>query len=486
MASGKLWPSGASASLVPCEELKNPKFVGKGGFGAVFRAQHRTWGYDVAVKIVNSEAIFREVNAMAKLRNQHVLLLLGVTETLEWDYVSGPALVTRFMENGSLAGLLQPKCPRPWPLLCRLLQEVVLGMCYLHSLDPVLLHRDLKPSNVLLDPELHAKIADFGLSTFQGGSQSGSGSRSRDPGGTLAYLAPELLVDVNQKASPASDIYSFGILMWAVLTGREAELVDHTSLVHGAVFERQNRPPLTELPLSSPETPGLEVLKELMVRCWRSEPKDRPSFQDCQPKTNKTYILVRDKVDDAVSEVKQYLSQHRNSDSKLSALEPGQRAAEMDGPGKATVSEMLDRLHLQQGVRPVPEKGISLTERRGARAEPTGHATTAVTSTDTVAGTPHIPQTPHIPRTLPSRGPAPSPNFTETPGPHPQRNQGDQRHGTTWTSWVPGPNAAAGPPSVTITNCSGVQIGNNNHLAVPSRTALPKKGPAQCGRGRGW
>ncbi|XP_052590244.1 receptor-interacting serine/threonine-protein kinase 3 [Peromyscus californicus insignis] len=480
MSSGKLWPSGASASLVPCDELKNPKFVGKGGFGAVFRAQHRTWGYDVAVKIVNSEAISREVKAMAKLRNQHVLLLLGVTENLEWDYVSGPALVTRFMENGSLAGLLQPTCPRPWPLLCRLLHQVVLGMCYLHSLDPVLLHRDLKPSNVLLDPELHAKIADFGLSTFQGGSQSGSGSRSRDPGGTLAYLAPELLVDVNQKASPASDIYSFGILMWAVLTGREAELVDHTSLVHGAVCERQNRPPLSELPPSSPETPGLEVLKELMVRCWRSEPKDRPSFQDCRPKTNKTYILVQGKVDDAVSEVKQFLSQHRNSDSKLSALEPGQRAAEMDGPGEATISEMLDHLHLEPGVRPVPEKGISLAERRGARAEPTGHATTAVTSSDTVAGTPHIPHT------LPSRGPTHSPNFTETPGPHPQRNQGDQRHRTTWTSWVPGPNAAAGPPSVTITNCSGVQIGNNNYMAVPPRTALPKKGPAQCGRGRGW
>lgn len=96
---------------------------------------------------------------MANLRNQYVLLLLGVTENLEWDYVSGPALVTEFMENGSLAELLQPKCPRPWPLLCRLLQEVVLGMCYLHSLNPVLLHRDLKPSNVLLDRELHAKVS---------------------------------------------------------------------------------------------------------------------------------------------------------------------------------------------------------------------------------------------------------------------------------------------------------------------------------------
>lgn len=96
---------------------------------------------------------------MANLRNPYILLLLGVTEKLEWDYVSGPALVTAFMENGSLAGLLQPQCPRPWPLCCRLLLELVLGMCYLHSQNPVLLHRDLKPSNVLLDSELHIQVS---------------------------------------------------------------------------------------------------------------------------------------------------------------------------------------------------------------------------------------------------------------------------------------------------------------------------------------
>ncbi|CAH6831037.1 receptor-interacting serine/threonine-protein kinase 3 [Phodopus roborovskii] len=477
MSSAKLWPVSASAaSLVCCEELKNPKFVGKGGFGTVFRAQHRTWGHDVAVKIVNSEVISREVKAMANLRNQHVLLLLGVTENLEWDYVSGPALVTGFMENGSLAGLLQPACPRPWPLLCRLLQEVVLGMCYLHSLNPVLLHRDLKPSNVLLDSELHAKLADFGLSTFQGGSQSGSGSR--DPGGTLAYLAPELLVNVNRKASPASDVYSFGILVWSVLAGREAELVDQTSLVQDAVCERQNRPPLTELPSAGPETPGLEVLKELMMRCWSSEPKDRPSFQDCRPKTNDTYILVQDKIDAAVSEVKQYLSQRRNSNRKLSVLEPGPRGTEMDGPGESTISEMLNHLQLKGSLSPVPEKGVHLTERGRTQEEPTGHATSAVTSSDPVAGIPQMP---------PFRGPTPSPNSAETPGPNPQRNQGDGRHDTHWSSWTPGPNPAAGPlPSVTLNNCSAVQIGNYNYLTAQPRTALPKKGPTQCGRGRGW
>ncbi|XP_038166061.1 receptor-interacting serine/threonine-protein kinase 3 isoform X2 [Arvicola amphibius] len=415
---------------------------------------------------------------MANLRNQYVLLLLGVTEDLEWDCISGPALVTVFMENGSLAGLLQSMCPRPWPLLCRLLHEVVLGMCYLHSLNPVLLHRDLKPSNVLLDPELHAKLADFGLSTFQGGSQSGSGSR--DSGGTLAYLAPELLVNVNRTASTASDVYSFGILAWAVLAGREAELVDQTSLVREAICERQNRPQLSELPPPSPETPGLEVLKELMMRCWSSEPKDRPTFQDCRPKTEETHLLVQDKVDAAVSEVKRYLCQHRNSGRKWSAPESGQRGTEMNDPGKSSVSDMLGNLHLDGGSRPVPEKAISLMERR-EQQEPIGHATTAATSSNTGAGTPQMPHT------LPSRGPTASPNFPKAPGPHPLKNQGDERQGT---SWAPGPNPTAGSQSVTLENCCGVQIGNNNYMAGSCFPALPKKSPAQCGRGtgrgRGW
>lgn len=96
---------------------------------------------------------------MFNLRNEFVMLLLGVTNKLTWAGEAQPALVTHFMEYGSLTGLLQPECPRPWSLLCRLLMEVARGMCYLHSQNPVLLHRDLKPSNVLLDKELHAKVS---------------------------------------------------------------------------------------------------------------------------------------------------------------------------------------------------------------------------------------------------------------------------------------------------------------------------------------
>lgn len=490
MSAVKLWPTGTPAALVRPGELKNPKCVDKGGFGVVFRAQHTTWGYDVAVKIVNSMEISREVRAMASLRNQHVLLLLGIVENLEWDYVSGPALVTEFMENGSLAGLLQPQCPRPWPLLCRLLHEVVLGMCYLHSLDPVLLHRDLKPSNVLLDPELHAKVADFGLSTFQGGSKPEA--ESKYPGGTLAYLAPELLANVNRKASTASDVYSFGILVWAVLAGREVELMDQTSLVYGAVCERQNRPPLAEVPASSNDTPGLEELKELMQHCWSDEPKDRPSFQDCRQKTSDAYILVQDKVDAAVSKVKKFLSEHRSSDRKLSVPEPGQRSTEMDGLGgtpenqclypDAMISEMLNSLNLEGSSNPVPEKCTSLTKRSRAPEEQLGHARCLMpeTSSNTVPGTPQAPDT------LPFSGQTLRPILTGTPGPGPKRNQGDEKHGNNWSPGASGPNPATGPSSFNISQSYGVQIGNNNYLTIKTGTAFPKQGSTPSERGRGW
>lgn len=478
MSCSKLWASGAPASLVPIKELENPKFIGQGGFGTVFQAQHRSWGHDVAVKIVNREAISREVKAMANLRNPYILLLLGVTEKLEWDYVSGPALVTAFMENGSLAGLLQPQCPRPWPLCCRLLLELVLGMCYLHSQNPVLLHRDLKPSNVLLDSELHIQLADFGLSTFQGGSRSGSWSG--EPGGTLAYLAPELLADVNQKASKASDVYSFGILMWALLAGREAETVTQTSVVHEAVCERQNRPPLTELPPPGPETAGLEELKELMQQCWSQEPKDRPSFQECQPKTKNVFHLVKDKTDDAVSRVKKFMSNHRDSNRMLSAPEPGPGRTEMDGPGGTTgshdsmVSEMLGNLNLEGSPNSVPEKCTNRPERIRAQGRQVQRGWPAGTSDSTA-------QPPQTPENAPFRSQIPTSAWT--PGPRPQGNQGAERHSAHQPPRAPGTDPTPGPPSITVVDCQGVQIGNNNYLYIQGRTTSSTQHPALWGMG---
>lgn len=419
---------------------------------------------------------------MASLRGQHVLHLLGVTEKLEWDYMCGPALVTQFMEYGSLVGLLQPHCPRPWPFLCRLLQDLVLGMCYLHSQNPVLLHRGLKPSNVLLDSDLHAKLADFGLSTFQGGSKSGARSEELD----LAYLAPELLADGNRKASTASDVYSFGILMWAVLTGREIERVAQKSVMQEAVCERQFRPPLTQLPQPSLETPGLEGLKELMQNCWSHEPKNRPSFQDCRPNMEEALRLVNQEMDAAVSTVKKFLSEHRGSNGMLSAPKPGPGGTETDEPRGTTgshdsiASEMLNKLSLKESPSCVPKKRTNLPERIRTHGDKVQ-----------LARIPGIPSyltapPPQTPETSPSRNHIPSPNLAWTPGPGPKRNQGSKRHGTNWSTRAPGLNPIPGPPSVTISDSHAVQVGDNNYLIIQGGNASSTQGLAPRGMGRGW
>ncbi|XP_045697170.1 receptor-interacting serine/threonine-protein kinase 3 isoform X2 [Phyllostomus hastatus] len=430
---------------------------------------------------------------MASLNSEDVLPLLGVTEQLEWDSVSGPALVTRFMENGSLAGLLQLQYPLPWPLICRLLQEIVLGMCYLHSQDPVLLHRDLKPSNVLLDSDLHAKLADFGLSTFLGCPRSRTGSEVS--GGTPAYLAPELLADVNHKASKASDVYSFGVLMWAVLAGREAEItsaVNKTSLVKSAVCDRKIRPLLKELPQPGPETPGLEGLVELMQHCWSHEPKDRPSFQECKRRIEATLCLVQrgdedgTKMDAAISTVKKFLSEHRKSNRQLSAPKPSLSETENDGLGEPTgsldsilASDTLNKLNLQCSSS-APKRGANLPERTEAQKEQAQHAWMAGLSSDSTA------QPPSTPETSSFKNQKPNPTSAWTPGPGPQGNQGPERCDANWPPKEPGPNPTPGPPHVTIHNSKWVQIGNNNHMIIPGKTAFPtRKWPPQD-MGRGW
>uniref|UniRef100_A0A8C2VTP3 Receptor-interacting serine/threonine-protein kinase 3 n=1 Tax=Chinchilla lanigera TaxID=34839 RepID=A0A8C2VTP3_CHILA len=449
LMSQKLWIMGAPASLVSSEDLKNPEFVGEGGFGTVFRAQHEKWNCDVAVKVVNSEALSREVKTMASLNNQYVLRLLGVTRNLQWDSVSGPALVTQFMENGSLSGLLQRDCPRPWLLICRLLKEVVLGMSYLHSLNPVLLHRDLKPSNVLLDTNLHAKLADFGLSTFQGRSQSGTGFESQELGGTLAYLAPELLADINKKASKASDVYSFGILMWALLAGREPEVVAQVSLVHETVVEKQVRPPLTELPPPSPQTPGLEELKTLMQCSWSHKPSERPLFPECQETTEKVYSGAHGNMDAAISEVTTFLSQHRSRNRRLSAPQPSQEGKEVDGGATgsqsswtdSTLSESLTRLELKHSPTPVPKEYTGLTEGSRAQEEQVPHARRAGASSYSMG------QNLQTPETSPFTSQAGRPILTGTPSPGPQGDQEAKGHDTNSSSRAPEPNPPTGTHS---------------------------------------
>ncbi|CAI5494798.1 unnamed protein product [Closterium sp. Naga37s-1] len=164
------------------------------------------------------------VKWMASKHHPHLVRLLGYcidfdpsTRTME------QLLVYELMPNGDLERWIGPGVSNPLSLLQRLdvLIGVAKGLQYLHDFKFV--HRDIKPANILLDKRMQAKVADFGLVKLLGGTSMAASEASTRVVGTLGYMDPEYYE--SQMASPAADVYSFGMVMLVVVTGRKAVLV---------------------------------------------------------------------------------------------------------------------------------------------------------------------------------------------------------------------------------------------------------------------
>ncbi|XP_040189075.1 receptor-interacting serine/threonine-protein kinase 3-like isoform X2 [Rana temporaria] len=211
---------------LPPGDLESLKLVGRGGFGEVYRGWSQNLQMEVALKVVQGASssnlkrlmkdLMKERDVMQKASNPHVLRLLGVYEKAEGSLVEY-GLVMEYMSYGSLRTLFDDIPDVPWALRFQILHQVVLGMNYLHSLDPPIIHRDLKPCNVLLNKHLDVQITDFGLSKIIGATSSAVPSFA----GTLPYMPPEALNNINYEVSKSHDVYSFGILVWTVFSGEE-------------------------------------------------------------------------------------------------------------------------------------------------------------------------------------------------------------------------------------------------------------------------
>ncbi|XP_070583298.1 receptor-interacting serine/threonine-protein kinase 3 isoform X1 [Erythrolamprus reginae] len=263
---------------------------------------------------------------MDKARFTYILRLYGLfVGKMKTDAASVSATVPRlglvieYMENGNLNNLMNQVPSIPWALRFRILNEVALAMNFLHNLKPPLLHLDLKPSNILLDGELHIRVSDFGLSKFKRGTTQQcnlSSGEEESYGGTLEFMPPESFVDFNYKPAPSTDIYSYGILMWSVLSNQEP----YHNLHHGNVsslikmhIPRGQRPRTEDLEKQVDQVLKLENLIELMRRCWSHDKDQRPSFRDCREEMEVVYCCYRWKIRPAVTKVLDILMQKENS-----------------------------------------------------------------------------------------------------------------------------------------------------------------------------
>ncbi|XP_060111708.1 receptor-interacting serine/threonine-protein kinase 3-like [Heteronotia binoei] len=366
---------------ITCDSMKDFQYINRGAFGKIYQARHRDWGIDVAVKILNRDAsctpeeLLNEALAMDQARFTYILRLFGLfVDDVETDAkVAGLrdaaprlGLVMEFMENGSLSTLRDRVPSVPWALRLRILHQVALGMNFLHSLSPPLLHLDLKPSNVLLDGELHVRVADFGLSKFKRGTTQRASLSSREGdgyGGTLEYMPPEAFTNLNYKPAPGTDVYSYAILTWSLLTGEEPYPHIHpanmSSLVRILIPQGQ-RPSTEELEKKIHEVQKLEDLIGLMKRCWHNDRTQRPSFRDCSHKTEEIYCCYKQQIVMAVREVQDILMQMEKSpargtrlDSSLTSEESASislrhRSAYSLTPQSFGIEEHFETLRLQE------------------------------------------------------------------------------------------------------------------------------------------
>ncbi|XP_049597041.1 mitogen-activated protein kinase kinase kinase 7 [Syngnathus scovelli] len=245
------------------EDIQVEAAVGRGTFGVVFKAVWK--GKDVAIKTIESDnerkAFLVELRQLSRVNHPNIVRLYGSCD-------NPVCLVMEYAECGSLYNLLhsaEPQAPytashaMSWCLQC------AQGVAYLHAMKPkALIHRDLKPPNLLLVSRgTVLKICDFGtacdIQTYMTNNK-----------GSAAWMAPEVFEGSNY--SEKCDVFSWGIILWEVLTRKKPfdEIGGSAFCIMWAVH-RGTRPPLIkELP---------EPIETLMTRCWDKEPNQRPSME---------------------------------------------------------------------------------------------------------------------------------------------------------------------------------------------------------------
>jgi serine/threonine-protein kinase len=246
--------------------------LGKGGMGEVYRADDLTLGQAVALKFLLA-AIAESPRWMERFRNEvrtaRQVAHPNVCRVHDLGEVPGPTggtklqfLTMEYIDGEDLASLLRRIGRLPRDKAVQLAHQMCAGLAAAHNAG--VLHRDLKPANIMIDGRGNAKITDFGIAGLAGQIEGGD-VRS----GTPAYMAPEQLAA--REVTLRSDIYSLGLVLYELFTGRRAFKADTATSATASRTSAELSRPSTLVDDMDP------VVERVIMRCLNEDPAQRPS-----------------------------------------------------------------------------------------------------------------------------------------------------------------------------------------------------------------
>nr|GLL28399.1 serine/threonine-protein kinase STY46-like isoform X2 [Ipomoea trifida] len=245
--------------------LKFEYKIASGSYGDLYKGTYCS--QEVAIKILKSDRVntelhkefAQEVYIMRKVRHKNVVQFIGACTKPQ-----NLCIVTEYMSGGSVYDYLhKQKGSFKLPDLLKVGIDVAKGMNYLHQNN--IIHRDLKAANLLMDENEVVKVADFGVARVK--AQSGIMTAET---GTYRWMAPEVIE--HKPYDQRADVFSFGIVLWELLTGKlPYEYLTPLQAAIGVV-QKGLRPTLPKQ--THPK------LAELLEKCWQHDPTCRPDFSE--------------------------------------------------------------------------------------------------------------------------------------------------------------------------------------------------------------
>ncbi|KAL1822431.1 hypothetical protein DCAR_0310241 [Daucus carota subsp. sativus] len=255
---------------IDLRKLNMGQAFAQGAFGKLYKGTYN--GEDVAIKLLErpehdleraqlmEQQFQQEVMMLATLKHSNIVRFIGgCRKPMVW------CIVTEYAKGGSVRQFLAKRQNRAVPLKLAVKQalDVARGMEYVHALGYI--HRDLKSDNLLISADKSIKIADFGVARIEVQTEGMTPET-----GTYRWMAPEMIQ--HRQYTHKVDVYSFGIVLWELITGM---LPFQNMTAVQAAFAVVNKGVRPNIPVDC-----LPVLGEIMTRCWDSNPDVRPPFTE--------------------------------------------------------------------------------------------------------------------------------------------------------------------------------------------------------------